>query len=1012
MHSSLPLARSRALPFALLAGLAAVSVSPSASAQTSELLRDIHRGFASDPGSFPQDYTRLGALAFFSADAPATGREPYVTDGTVAGTFLLRDTWPGTQRGQVTGFAVLGQQAYFFADDGVHGRELWASDGSKFGTRMVHELKPGWDSWYPSYLTAGGGKLFFLARETANSSTELYSFDPATRSTLRLSNVPANGLTFIHGRLKGTAKGLFFFADTANQVMRPWFSDGTPAGTIPVPGIAPGSSAFYLPALSFVEAGKHVVFAASTTGGPWDQQLYATDASGQNVVVLDGAAPANDPKYYEELFFDGTRLWIAADQGSNSRVSKLYSSLLQPGDIRPVVDAQSRALQGRNFFRARNRTWFFAHEDGKGIEPWSSDGTAAGTRLELELAPGSADLWGSVGIEAGGSLFFAHQAAGGRGLLVSDGTTAGTRSLRPDTNFEIMGYDPFRRVLRLTALAGRVVFFGGDATLSEPWVSDGTVPGTQMLANISPPFGAADSAPRMGFTLGGRILFRATDEVHGAGLWSSDGTRNGTQFVADLDPNSEFGELVEAVEHNGLLWMRVTIDRFDFQLWVSDGTSAGTRRLQFGGTGPDLSVTRLLGGIGDELYFLGSSLAAHGELWASDGTVAGTRIVRDFVPGQRAAQVERAGWNGNAIYMVISDPAPKSSLWVFDAASPSGREIPLPTQKINAARTDIAFVGSQAYFPSVDTNGGSSAMTSDGTVAGTRSLLQSTTDTFTAAFAGETKVFWLRSTPSSTEIWCHDTLTQQTHKAASFELIQIVHGCWQDRLVFEGYVQRKATLQITDGTAAGTTQLGTPGISAPPVAAFGSRHFAISLLNYSSEILVSDGSPAGTRALPVGGAPGVFAITFGTLRGDVLVGAWGPDGLEPYKVSFGAGQHDMGRPCGPDSPGFWMDDPVLGQQAKLRGRHAPVGSVAALLLGPFDPRPLPLPGTTCTLYVDAARLVLFDPFVYGGDSWSRSLSVPSDPSLSGLSFAMQVLYVGTGAAQLQMSPGIGARMGL
>jgi ELWxxDGT repeat protein len=107
----------------------------------------------------------------------------------------------------VTGFAVLGQQAYFFADDGVHGRELWASDGSKFGTRMVHELKPGWDSWYPSYLTAGGGKLFFLARETANSSTELYSFDPATRSTLRLSNVPANGLTFIHGRLKGTAQG-------------------------------------------------------------------------------------------------------------------------------------------------------------------------------------------------------------------------------------------------------------------------------------------------------------------------------------------------------------------------------------------------------------------------------------------------------------------------------------------------------------------------------------------------------------------------------------------------------------------------------------------------------------------------------------------------------------------------------------------------------------------------------------------------------------------------------------
>jgi ELWxxDGT repeat protein len=81
----------------------------------------------------------LSGRLFFSAETPGRGREPWMSDGTAAGTVPLAELAPGEASSNPHGFVRWGWDVFFTATDATHGEELWAlpmGPGGRCGERV------------------------------------------------------------------------------------------------------------------------------------------------------------------------------------------------------------------------------------------------------------------------------------------------------------------------------------------------------------------------------------------------------------------------------------------------------------------------------------------------------------------------------------------------------------------------------------------------------------------------------------------------------------------------------------------------------------------------------------------------------------------------------------------------------------------------------------------------------------------------------------------------------------
>ncbi len=708
------------------------------------LLADLEPGPAgSDPEPIAGDGTRI----FFSATTAAEGRELWVTDGTAAGTGIVEDIRPG---GDGSIFlqppvpwarwaALSGGRLFFLADDGTHGSELWVSDGTAAGSQLVEDIEPGSESSSPFRMVAFGGGILFQARTTAEGY-ELWTSDGTEAGTQLVKDIyPGTDGSQI-GEMTAAGAQVFFTAVDGTHGKELWRTDGTEAGTQLVEDIAPGGDdgllVFGLASLTALgDLDDDLLFFAQDAAH--GTELWKSDGTPAGTDLLADIVPGPASSYFGEAFAPDFKVvasgrWyfrvFGADVWEGLEVWSTDGTTAGTGLLKEI-NTQTSAFQVIypgvvwGAFADLNGTLLFRGGDGdSNAELSRSDGTAAGTEVVKELTPGPVpSLIEELTPLGGVALFKGDDNVSGSELWATDGTAAGTSliaDLEPSPNGS-----PDDAPFDLTAFGDHVYFSGPNGEL---WRSDGA--GAEGFRT--------DVTAANLFAWGGALYFSGSNVSDAGEPWKSDGTPGGTDLLADLHPSGGSGPS-NFTPAGGFLFFSADDCVTGRELWRTDGTPEGTVLVKDVRPGIDPSILRTtyindLGystplaatsGAGATLFFLADD-GVHGEeLWKSDGTEAGTVLVKDVVPGARGSDIHWLTAFGDRAFFVTDDGVHGRELWMSDGTAAGTQVLDLVPGPGSSLPSDLSVQGSRLLFSAWDPLHGRELWWSDGTAAGT-SLLQ------------------------------------------------------------------------------------------------------------------------------------------------------------------------------------------------------------------------------------------------------------------------------------------------
>ena len=317
----------------------------------------------------------IGGVAVFPAYDLAHGMELWRSDGTEAGTYLLADIRPGPPSSlSGTGYDHIddGRTLFFPANDGTHGNELWKTDGTPAGTVLVKDVDPGIASGVTLRAHAfADGALYFLAHEFTDHAA-LWRSDGTETGTILVKELPSPG--FAYTQFVATGSRLFFNTDDGIHGSEPWMSDGTEAGTALLKDIAPGVASSMTSKSSppyFSEIDGTVYFTADD--GAHGVELWRTDGTEAGTGLLQDIRPGPDTSSPVPLSaVDGALLFRADDGGHGPELWHSGVHGLGAAMVEDIAPGPGGSNAGYPFepTRVGNHIIFVADDGEHGEELW------------------------------------------------------------------------------------------------------------------------------------------------------------------------------------------------------------------------------------------------------------------------------------------------------------------------------------------------------------------------------------------------------------------------------------------------------------------------------------------------------------------------------------------------------------------------------------------------------------------------------------------------------------------